>query len=205
MWVGLRRLQGSGATRSDSGMTRVKPSAAAPAAAGRRLFTALFPDAALRAALDAARQPWRGATRPLRPRPERLHLTLQFCAHASAAQEVAWRQALARLRFAPFTLTLERVECWRLPRERVWVLRPAPSVELTALHQRSAALAHVAGLMLPERTWKPHLTLLRHAPAGSAPEALALLHWTVREVVLVCSDLRAQPARYDVLGRFGAP
>ena len=170
--------------------------------APRRLFTALFPDAAARAAVEAARQQWGGLPRRLRPAPERLHLTLQLFNQVGAEQERAWHAALTGLRFAPFDVELTRAELWHAPRGTLAVLRAAPSAALEGLHAATDALARAAGLMPEGRVFKPHLTALRQAEGVTLVRLPAPIRWRVAAVALVWSDLQAQPPRYHRLGRF---
>ena len=170
----------------------------------RRLFSAVFADAALGAAIDAERRRWVSLPPRLRPAPERLHLTLQFCPRAMPAQQAAWLSALAALRFAPFDIVLTHAERWRTPGGAIVVLRPAPSAALTALHQASQALAGQAGVPPEPRAWTPHVTVLRQADQVAPAPLAAPLPWRVRQVALVWSDLQAQPPRYHRLGEFPA-
>ncbi len=202
-------------------------------AAPRRLFTALFPDAAACAAVDAARRRWAGLPpgRPkagqlprgaadhaqrgsvganalpsrLHPAPERMHLTLQFFGQVPAPTEQAWRQALAALRFDPFEIVLDRAELWHAPSGVIAVLRPAPNPALDALHRATARLARQAGLPAATQGFKPHLTTLRRAEATELAPLRQPIGWTARAIDLIWSDLHAQPPRYHRLGRFPAP
>lgn len=173
------------------------------ATAPRRLFTALFPDAPGCAAIDAARRGWGGLPRRLRPVPERMHVTLQFFGAVDAAQEAAWRAALAGLRFAPFDLALTRAELWHAPRGTIAVLRAEPSPALVELHAATDALARAAALAPDGRPYKPHLTALRQAGQVALARLPAPIVWRVRALRLVWSDLAAAPPRYRVLGEYG--
>ena len=173
------------------------------ATAPRRLFTALFPDASACAAIDAARQGWGGLPRRLRPAPDRMHVTLQFFNAVDAAQEAAWRAALAELRFDPFDLALTRAELWHAPHGSIAVLRAEPSEALAGLHAQTGALARQAGLAPEARPWKPHLTALRQADRVTPARLAGAIRWRVDEVRLVWSDLAAQPPCYRVLGAYG--
>ena len=170
----------------------------------RRLFTALFPNAAASAAIDAERRRWRDLPRTLRPVPERMHVTLQFFDQVDAERERAWQGALAGLRFAPFDVVLDRAEIWRAPRGSIAVLRPAANAALDGLHAITDELARRAGLVPERRRFKPHLTALRHAEKTTLTPLERPIVWRAERVDLIWSDLQAQPPRYRVLGRFGA-
>ncbi len=168
----------------------------------RRLFTALFPDAAASAAVDAARQAWGGLPHRLRPVPGRMHVTLQFFSAVDAERERAWRTALAQLRFAPFDISLTRSELWHAPRGTIAVLRAAPSAALDALHAATDNLARCAGLTPDARPFKPHLTALRQAGRVQGPRLSAPITWRVDAVELIWSDLQAEPPCYRRLAVF---
>ncbi|MFT3777289.1 MAG: 2'-5' RNA ligase family protein [Ottowia sp.] len=174
-------------------------------AAPRRLFTGLFPDAAVLAAIDAARRHWPGVPQGrLHPVPERLHLTLQCFHRVSVSSERAWLQSLRSLRFDPFEIVLDRAEPWRTDKDLIVVLRPAPSAALAALHRATAQLARRAGLYADTQGFRPHLTTLRHALSTGPMPLRQPIRWTVRGVDLICSELRPRPLRYHPLGRFPA-
>ena len=174
-----------------------------PSPTPRRLFTAIFPDAAACAAIDAERQRWDGLPRRLRPAPDRMHLTLQFFNRVDASAQRSWSQALTALGFEPFRIVLDRAELWRTGSGTIAVLRPAPNPALQDLHRATDALAAQAGLQPESRAFKPHLTTLRHAERVTLAPLAAPIAWTVRQVDLIWSDLAAQPPRYVSLGAFG--
>lgn len=171
---------------------------------GRRLFTALFPSSGASAAIAAARLRWPDLPRKLHPLPERMHVTLQFFNRVAPAQQQAWLDALARLRFEPFDLALVRAEVWRAPRGAIVVLRPAENAALDALHAATDELARAAGLAPERRGWEPHLTALRHADRLVLEPLAQPITWRVRAVDLIWSDLQARPPCYHRLGRFEA-
>ena len=171
--------------------------------APRRLFTALFPPPEACAVIDVERQRWPGLPRRLHPVPERMHLTLQFFDPVDAPHERDWIAALQTLRFEPFDITLVQAELWHAPSGVIAVLTPAPNEALTALHRATAQLARQAGL--PAATsFRPHVTTLRHAERTALAPLLRPIRWTVREVALIWSELKAQPPRYHRLGAYAA-
>lgn len=172
--------------------------------APRRLFTALFPPPEACAAIDAARRGWQGLPARLHPRPERMHLTLQFFNRVDAPHERAWADKLTALRFEPFEIALTHTEIWQAPSGAIAVLRPASSAALAALHGTTAQLARQAGLPASAEGWRPHLTTLRRAEALLPAPLAKPISWTVRAVDLIWSDLQAQPPRYHRLGVFGS-
>lgn len=172
--------------------------------APRRLFTALFPDAAACAAIDAERRRWTELPRRLHPVPERMHITLQFFNQVDAPHERDWLAALQALRFAPFEIALKQAELWRAPSGVIAVLLPEPGEALVALHEATAQLARQAGLPAASSGFRPHLTTLRHVGHTTLAPLRQPIRWTVRQLDLIWSDLKAQPPRYHRLGSFPA-
>ena len=72
-----------------------------------------------------------------------------------------------------------------------------------ALHRATAQLARQAGLPAASNGFKPHLTTLRHAERTTLAPLTEPIRWTVRQVDLIWSDLKAQPPQYHRLGQFG--
>ena len=168
----------------------------------RRLFTALFPPPDACAAIDAERQRWSGLPCNLHPVQERMHITLQCFNQVDAPHERAWRAAPGALSFQPFDIALTHVDLWHTPSDTIAVLLPEPSQSLAALHQATAQLARQAGLPASTTGWRPHLTTLRGARQAE-PQVLAQpIRWTIRQVDLIWSELKARPPRYHRLARF---
>jgi 2'-5' RNA ligase len=167
------------------------------AARSPRLFIALWPTPAVRAALRAQRDAIRWPPHAAVVAEERLHLTLHFI---GAVPNALW----------PHLLPALQVPCGRIEIEfgapRQWphglvvlpaLLWPPP---LSALH--SALAGALAGLGLPveRRAFRPHVTLARRAAGAGLPRLPTALHWRCDSFVLVNSD----PADgYRVLARFG--
>jgi 2'-5' RNA ligase len=160
----------------------------APSTASKpaRLFLALWPDDALRAAMAQQRDAWqwpRGAT----PVPdERLHVTLHFLGNVDAAQLPQLAEALA-LSFSPFTLAFGRHALWHAG---IAVLEPlAVPPALTALHAQLGDIVRGAGLRTDERAYRPHVTLARRAGKASVPAIFDWqLDWQTSSYALVQSD-----------------
>ena len=169
--------------------------AAAPAA---RLFVALWPDAALRAALAARRDActWpAGAAVVATPR---LHMTLHFIGEVAAERLSAIVQGL-RVPLQPFELALDRCVAW--PRGLV-VLQPSETpAPLLALHAACADALRVLELPVQRRPFRAHVTLARDAAGALLPPDTRPLRWPVREVALVRSH--PGPLGYEVLSRIG--
>jgi len=162
-----------------------------------RLFIALWPSPAVRAALlerrDAIRWPPHAAVVV----EARLHLTLHFI---GTVPNALWPHLLAAL----------QVPCGRIEIElgaaRQWphglVVLPALSTPppLSALHGALAVALAGLGLPVERRAFRPHVTLARRADGAGLPALAVPLHWRCESYALVNSD----PVQgYRVLARFG--
>lgn len=169
-----------------------------------RVFFALWPDVAVRESLlgIAADCHARCAGRGMRG--DTLHMTLAFIGEMAAAQLPEVKAVAGALYVPPFTLTLDRVACWR--HNRITHLYPgeAPVTLLHLVAALEAGLKH-AGIPFDRRPYQPHVTLLRQADCSAALPQIRPLRWPVSDFVLVQSVSCAQGARYEVLGRWGGP
>lgn len=172
----------------------------------RRLFFALWPDAATRECLNKA---LRGIV-PAQARAthsDDLHITLVFLGSLDASAQHCAEQAAARVpalvptlvSAEPFTLTLDTLGHWQRPRI-LW---------LGTAHCPDALLALVSGLRralqpcelkLDERPYQPHLTFARKAQSAAALPALGEpIAWPVSSFALVESQPVRDGARYRAL------
>jgi 2'-5' RNA ligase len=161
-----------------------------------RLFFAVWPDTAARAALarlagEVARDAGGRATRN-----ESLHVTLAFLGSvprerlpaALAAGERASQAA------APFRLSLERLGggsyaiAWLTPDST-----PAP---LRSLHAALEATLRDAEFALERRMFRPHLTLVRDCVRRARRGALPPIAWDVTRLALVASTTAGGASRY---------
>ncbi len=169
---------------------------------GERLFFALWPDEAVRAAL--ARQ-----AKPLikhiegRPVPQHnWHVTVYFLGATVAKKRQFVEMMAGRLRTGPFVLHLDRLGCW--PRSGVvWLGASQIPAALFALRAELAAGLAELGWTHEGRAFEPHLTLLRKAACPRdglpAPEPVS---WRVDRFVLVRSRTLSRGARYEVVGEW---
>ncbi len=173
------------------------------AAEPNRLFFALWPDDATRAALaDAARK----LQARLQPggrleKPERLHATLIFLGDAvPAREEAAAMQVASLLKADPFSLTLDRAGTFPRRSKLWWLGSSQAAREAIALHDALRARLRLAGVSYDLKSFTPHVTFLRDAGKTLAPTPIEPIRWAVSDFVLVHSQL--QPAEYRVIGRW---
>lgn len=93
---------------------------------------------------------------------ENLHLTLAFLDEVEGPLLAEVAQALAQeVRAAPFEVRLSGLDCFGGKDPRVVVAHVASSPALTDLHDQVRRALRGAGLELPRRRFRPHVTLLR--------------------------------------------
>ncbi|HEY0973578.1 MAG TPA: RNA 2',3'-cyclic phosphodiesterase [Solimonas sp.] len=171
-----------------------------------RLFFALWPTAEVR---EASQQAARDLKIRMQPTgylssAERYHITLLFLGDTVPPErEAAALQAAARVRAAPFDLTLDHAASFRTPQGFPWWLgmREPPAALRTLYEQLREAM--VRGGAAPERLrFTPHLTILRDPRLALPPTAIKPIAWRVEEFVLIRSHLDRSPVEYELLGRW---
>ncbi|MFT4047117.1 MAG: RNA 2',3'-cyclic phosphodiesterase [Solimonas sp.] len=170
-----------------------------------RLFFALWPGEAVRAACHAAarqlnlRLPSGGYLGA----PERYHITLLFLGdHVPKPQEAAALRAAALVRAAPFTLTLDYASSFRNREIPWWLGARAEPQALSDFYGRLRDAVVQAGVSLERMRFVPHLTIVRNAKIALPPTPVEPIRWDVAEFALIRSRLDHKPVSYEVLGRW---
>ena len=169
-----------------------------------RLFFALWPDAAGRAALAAWQPPLHALCGGRVMRPDTLHATLVFLGDVAGHRLEALRLAAQETGFRSFGLNFARARYW----EHNHIVYAAPEAPPAALYElvdtleRNLRRHH---FHFDARAYQPHVTLLRHAKWGDAQlPPMPPVCWQVSRFALVQSLREADGARYRVLARFNA-
>lgn len=159
-----------------------------------RLFFALWPDDATRAALMQLQAPMHGRTIPY----SNLHLTLAFLGQQPTALLPDAKDVLSRLSAPAAMLSLDRVGYF--PRNRIaWVgMHQVPDALVMLQQQLSEALTERGIAFDNQKKFKPHITLARDA---SLPPDLAFapIPWRASYVALVQSVTKAEGAVYELV------
>jgi RNA 2',3'-cyclic 3'-phosphodiesterase len=123
------------------------------------------------------------------------HVTLHFLGRVSADQVDGLANG-ANLDFDPFECVLDRPQIWG---RGLAVLCPSevPAPWL-ALHDRLGLMLGGLGFPSDPRSYRPHLTLARHAAGASPPQRQMPITWPVRSFALVASTGHDNP-RYEVV------
>ncbi len=169
----------------------------------RRVFFALWPDAAESDALACWQAPLRERCGGKAMRADTLHCTLAFLGEVAEHRLEALQLAAQEAVFRPFLLAWRSAHYWG-HNHIVYAAPDETPPELTGLVTSLQNILRAHRFRFEERPYKAHATLLRHAQWADAPlPPLPAVHWQVRDFVLVQSLGDAQGARYEVLCRFG--
>lgn len=167
----------------------------------QRVFFALWPDDATRAALALAARQMHRKLHGRRTRDENLHLTLAFLGNVEAGDLERLRAVPASIAAGTFDLVLDTWDCW--PHNRVgWA---GPSSMPPQLERLASNLSHWLrgmGFGLEARRFAPHVTLVRDAQYAAMPKAMAPVNWSVKEFVLVRSQRLPRGSQYEVVERW---
>jgi len=165
-----------------------------------RLFFALWPDDATRAALNRTgkwlHQHWGGR----RMRADTLHITLAFLGSTPADQRDAVLACADAVQTESYELLLDQAGYWRHNRIGWLGMSETPPRHVTRVETLNVQL-RAAGLPVDDRPHVPHVTLLRNTAGGEIP-ACEPVRWPVSEFVLVKSVTEPEGAHYEVIRRW---
>jgi 2'-5' RNA ligase len=174
------------------------------AAAGRlRLFFALWPSDACRAALALSAAPAILAIDGVPVPPGNLHVTLAFLGSVPGRSFVGLVEVGGRVRGPAVELAFDRVEYWAKP--KVAVAMPG-SIPESGREIEEGLWRHLAplGFEREDRPWRPHLTLVRKV-RRPPPDGLRMAPVEVPggagawRLALVESSTRPEGVRYKPL------
>ena len=161
-----------------------------------RLFFALWPDAAARAALERWSAAIHRAAGGRATRGDSIHLTLAFLGDSDPDRLGELKAAAGGVRVEPFELVLDEPGFWKHNRLAWAGATETPGALATMVSDLRAALA-AAQFTFDPKPFVPHVTLVRKAQAGFVMPAVQPIRWAVTGFVLVRSVMR--PAGRDYL------
>lgn len=169
-----------------------------PVPASHRVFFALWPDDATRAAISRATREVVQASggRPIAK--DRLHLTVAFLGGLTA-EGLAIARSVPPIATGAFEVVLDAAGVW--PESRVlWLAPQSPPEALGELETGlwEALAAH--GFRAEERIYRPHVTLARRSRPVEA--AISPVTWRVEELALVESFPDGRNVHYEVIERW---
>jgi 2'-5' RNA ligase len=164
-----------------------------------RLFFALWPDDAVRAALAhlarSLRQECAGRMIPA----HNIHLTLIFLGNVAKGRIPDLHALAAAIAAPPIDLTVDALEYWRHNRI-VWAGAVECPQALRILVARLTRALPRAGFRCENRPYTPHITLLRDARRAPSAKATGGIVWRAGEFALVQSVHRNGAVAYEVIG-----
>lgn len=162
-----------------------------------RLFFALWPDVAARAAMTSAmdRLPDRCGRLV---QPGNLHITLLFLGPIARAQEQCILNGARNISITPQTLILDKLGWWQRP-QVIWLASEQVPEVLGELADELRTVAGKCGIKTDERPFLPHATLARKVKKRVVLPDIAPVTWQVRDYCLVRSDTRPEGASYEVI------
>ena len=166
-----------------------------------RVFFALWPDDAVRAALARlARSLQQECAGRMIPE-SNIHLTLVFLGHVATDRVPDLHALAAAIAAPPFDLIVDALDYWRHNRI-VWAgTGECPE----ALRKLVAQLTHALrnrGFRCEDRMYAPHITLLRDARRSPGVKATGAIVWHAGEFALVQSVRRSGAAAYEVIAHW---
>jgi 2'-5' RNA ligase len=167
------------------------------AEARQRLFFALWPDEAVRAALSQTATALLGKRVKLIPAAN-LHLTLAFAGAVTAPVRQCLEAAAGNIRCPAFDLSIDHAGHWSRPRI-LWI---GPTHTPPALWSLAGLLGTVfedCGLQTETRPYQPHITLARKISVAPDATQIAPVAWSIRRFCLVESATGPRAVSYQVL------
>nr|WP_302477026.1 RNA 2',3'-cyclic phosphodiesterase [Ruegeria atlantica] len=138
--------------------------------------------------------------------PDNMHLTLVFLGNQAEEMLVELHEELLTLSIPPFDVAFSGVESFG----HVLAVGVADCQALTELHQKVQTATRRAGIMLPRRRFRPHVTIARLKPKQHEAVQHVQHPRTNRELpemlvtgfTLYQSTLRPEGARHDALAHY---
>jgi RNA 2',3'-cyclic 3'-phosphodiesterase len=172
-----------------------------PAGRTVRLFFALWPDDAARAALGRLAQALHRECGGRAMATRNIHLTLVFLGNVEA-DCVPGLRAIADAIIAPrFELVVDRIGYWRHNR-LAWAGPQACPDALRALVADLEGSLKKSGFHCDERAYAAHITLLRDVHSAPAMRTVAAIPWRIADFALVQSLRRDNSTVYEPLQRW---
>ena len=166
-----------------------------------RLFFAIQPDKAIQATLgDIAKQHARqSGGRPVIP--ENIHLTLLFVGQTPVDRIELLKAASDNISTQSFELIIQQTRYWKRNQIIFASIDPCPAALFT-LEDKLKTAVHKAGFSFDNRTFKPHISLVRKATQHTADDFQNPIRWPVTEWRLMQSIQTKQGIQYLTLNRW---
>lgn len=166
-----------------------------------RLFFALWPSQDASAELANAIEKLHVQCGGRKTRPETLHLTLVFLGAVASDHVSKLLELAGEVQTQAFDISLERFGWWSHNRI-VWAAPKKAPPELLMLVDALQEKLRNAGFLFEEKSFVPHVTLLRKGNCDNYTFPDARIEWRAKDFVLVKSVQGEGGAAYEVLGRW---
>ena len=166
-----------------------------------RAFFALVPDEAVRLSFLALARDVARRSRGRSISGEHVHLTLAFLGDVPVESLTTIREIGDTMPRTGASLAFDTLGAWRASGV-AWV---APSVlppVLAALHATLHTALTQAGFALENRPFRPHVTLARRCVQPHPRQRATPIHWAVRRLCLIGSELRADGPVHTTLAEW---
>jgi RNA 2',3'-cyclic 3'-phosphodiesterase len=178
------------------------------AEATRRIFFALWPEAAVARQLHVLGGAAHAICGGRRMRLDTLHMTLAFLGDVAAAQFdaacAAADEVAQKLGAGDTPMPIDRLAHWK-HNHIVWAGCDEAPAAVATLAATLAAGLRQRGFQLDSRPFAAHVTLLRNARCSGELPPITVFEWPVRDFVLVQSHLDPAGAQYEIVRRWAAP
>lgn len=165
----------------------------------KRLFFALWPDQNTRQQCQRLSRGMLSFGKPVAA--NNLHVTLVFLGPVDAVRQQAMCNAASQIAIEPLRLRFDRIEFWKKPAIVCLCAEQVDTVLLYWVNKLTAA-ALQNRISVDERTYKPHVTLLRKAKQLPQAEFEPII-WQADSFCLVESCSTPEGVEYRVLQRWG--
>ena len=165
-----------------------------------RLFFALWPDSDIRNKLAALGEELPGNREKLVPK-QNLHITMSFLGNIDKSLINPLLSGAAKIRAKPFSLILDQIGWWKRPKV-IWVASTDTPEALNSLVSQVNSQVNACGLSGEERSYQPHLTLVRKAMKPVRGMEFDPIHWNISDFCLIESVTHARGAEYKIIQRW---
>ena len=166
-----------------------------------RAFFALVPDEAVRLSfLSLAREVAR-RSRGRSISGEHVHLTLAFLGDVPMESLATIRAIGDEMPRTGASLAFDTLGAWRASGV-AWVAPSVLPATLATLHANLHAALTGAGFLLENRPFRPHVTLARRCVQPHPRQQSTPIHWAVRKLSLIGSELRPEGPVHTTLAEW---
>jgi len=167
-----------------------------------RLFFAIRPDSAVRAALKRmARKVAASQQDGQCVKPENIHLTVLFLGDVELDRIDRLREIAGSVTAQTFSLSIQGTLFWKKNRIVMANVVHYPAA-LFALADALTTALIAAGFSCEDRKYKPHITLIRNVGAHLPMQLENPIQWNVSDWLLLQSRLSSHGSCYTELGRW---